>query len=164
MRFLSIDPSGSFVEGKGQSGWIVMSGDQIETFGQIRANDFDTREEYWKAHSDLIESTNPECVVIEDFRLYKTKAKGQTNSEMETSKLIGYLEMYGYNNNLDIKKQMASQAKSRFNDKILVHKKHITKDPSGRVYINGVNVSGHIVDALRHALFYQLIERKKAKQ
>ena len=164
MRFIAMDPSGNFVEGKGQTGWVIINNGQIESFGQIRAKDYRSREEYWKAHEDLIEERQLISIVIEDFRLYKNKAHSQTNSEMETSKLIGYLEMYAYKSGLSFNKQMASQAKSRFKDKILLHKGYITKDQNGRLYINAVNVSRHIVDALRHALFYLLIKEKRRKK
>ena len=161
MRFISFDPSGNFKEGKGHTGWVIIKDSQIESFGQLRAIDFDNRMEYWKAHTDLLIEKEIDYIVTEDFRLYKNKAHSQTNSEMETSKLLGYLEMYAYSNEVVIKKQMASQAKSRFKDKILLHKGYITKDNNGRVYINGVNVSRHIVDALRHGLFHDLILRKE---
>ena len=163
MRFIAMDPSGNFLEGKGQTGWVIINNTQIECFGQIRAKDYESREEYWKAHTDLIEERELTRIVIEDFRLYKSKAHSQTNSEMETSKLLGYIEMYSYNSHLTLKKQIASQAKSRFKDKILLYKGYVTKDQNGRVYINAVNVSRHIVDALRHALFYLLIEEKRRK-
>ena len=164
MRYISFDPSGNFKEGKGQTGWVIIKDSQIENFGQLRAKDYKSRMEYWKAHTDLIIEKEIDYIVTEDFRLYKNKAHSQTNSEMETSKLLGYLEMYAYNNKLTIKKQMASQAKSRFKDKILIHKGYIIKDNNGRTYINGVNVSNHIVDALRHGLFRALIIKKKERK
>ena len=161
MRFIAMDPSGNFLEGKGQTGWVIINDGKIESFGQIRAQDYETREQYWKAHTHLWVEHSICDVVIEDFRLYKNKAHSQTNSEMETSKLIGYLEMYSYSEYMTLHKQMASQAKARFKDKILLHKGYVTKDSNGRLYINGVNVSRHIVDALRHALFYILLEEKR---
>lgn len=164
MRYISFDPSGNFKEGKGDTGWVIIKDSQIESFGQIRAKDFNSRMEYWEAHTLLIKEKNIDYIVTEDFRLYKSKAHSQTNSEMETSKLLGYLEMYAYTNNFTLQKQMASQAKSRFKDKILIHKGFITKDLNGRTYINGVNVSRHIVDALRHGLFHDLILKKRRKQ
>lgn len=161
MKYLIIDPSGSFKEGKGQSGWVILKDDQIESFGQLRAKDYNTREEYWKAHADLCDKDGFDQVVIEEFRLYSTKAKAQINSEMETSKLIGYLEMHLWGTKKKLTTQLAVQAKRRFNDKILEKKGYITKDSSGRSFINGVNVSGHIVDALRHGMFFLLKERKR---
>lgn len=164
MRFISFDPSGNFNEGKGQTGWVIMSNNQIENFGQIRAKDYNDRNDYWRAHTKLLEEKSIDSVVVEDFRLYKSKANNQTNSEMETSKLLGYIEMYSYNNKLSFKKQLAAQAKSRFKDKILTHKGYITKDENGRTYINSVNVSRHIIDALRHGLFHILNENKRSRK
>lgn len=163
MRLLALDPSGSFKEGKGQTGWVVMNDNKIESFGQLKAKDYDTRYQYWASHTSLMLIRKPDEVVIEEFRLYGSKAKAQINSEMETSKLIGYLEMELYSHNLPYKTQQASHAKQRYTDDIMIRKGYITKDDNNRIYINGVNVSGHIVDALRHALYYKLIQRKRKK-
>lgn len=160
MRVLSLDPSGSFKEGKGQTGWVLMDGETI-TFGIIKAKTYETKHEYWEAHTDLIASLKPEHVVMEQYRLYGSKAKSQINSEMETSKLLGYLEMYLYTTQTSHTLQSAISAKSRFTDDILIYKGYITKDKNGRYYINGVNVAGHIIDAMRHILFFQLKERRK---
>jgi hypothetical protein len=160
MRILSLDPSGSFKEGKGKTGWVMMDDNNI-TFGIIKAKDYKTKHEYWEEHKKLFESINPEHVVMEQYRLYGSKAKSQINSEMETSKLLGYLEMSLYDMNIKYTLQSAVSAKSRYTDEILIHKGHIVKDGNGRYYINGVNVPGHIIDALRHILFYKLKESKK---
>lgn len=161
MRILVFDPSGNYFEGKGQTGWVILKDAQIESFGQIRARDYTTRQEYWLAHSELIDNKNIDQLVLEEFRLYRNKAHSQTNSEMETSKLIGFLEMHAFSKNLPYATQPASQAKTRFKDKILLHKGYITKDDNGRYYINGVNVSRHIIDALRHALYFDIKQRRK---
>lgn len=163
MKTLALDPSGSFKEGKGKTGWVVMDNNIIESFGQIRAKDFETRNHFFKAHSDLFDKNKYDHIIIEEFRLYKNKASAQTNSEMETSKLIGYLQMEAFNKKIPCVTQAAVHAKRRYKDEILVHKKYIMKDGNGRYFINGVNVSGHIIDALRHALFFNLRMRKKEK-
>lgn len=161
MRLLALDPSGSFKEGKGQTGWVVLNDDKIESFGQLKAKDYNSRYEYWLAHSMLIQEVMPDEIAIEEFRLYGSKAKAQINSEMETSKLIGYLEMFIGHFEVPYQTQQASHAKQRYTDDIMIRKGYITKDDNNRIYINGVNVSGHIVDALRHALYYKLIQRKR---
>lgn len=160
MRIRAIDPSGSFLEGKGTTGWIVLEDDKIRDFGQIKAKHFDSRQSYWKAHEALCEPDDIDIVVLEDFRLYQNKMKPQINSEMETSKMIGYLQMKLWENDVPVETQLAVQAKKRFNDKILINKGYITKDSNGRYFINGLNVPKHIIDALRHALFYSLKLRK----
>jgi hypothetical protein len=161
MKILAIDPSGSFEEGKGQTGWVVIEDNKPITFGILKAKNYETKYEYWEAHSELFKTIKPDHVVMEQYRLYGSKAKSQINSEMETSKLLGYLEMNLYTLEIEHTLQSAVSAKSRFTDVILIHKGYITKDLNGRYYIHGVNVAGHIIDAMRHALFYQLKERKK---
>lgn len=163
MKILTLDPSGSFKEGKGVTGWVILNNQQIESFGQIKAKDFDSREAYWHHHETLWKNKDIDIVVIENFKLYSSKVKPQINSEMETSKLLGYLEMKLWEAKIECTMQMAVQAKKRYTDKILLHKKYIQKDGNGRYFINGVNVSKHIIDALRHALFFDLKSRKKKK-
>ena len=166
MKILAIDPSGSFNEGKGQSGWVITDNNKVVSFGLLKAIDYNTKEEYWKAHTELI---NREViadenihVVLENYRLYATKANSQINSEMETVRLIGYIEMFLYELSVVPNFQLAAQVKGRFSDEILIRYKMITKDSNGRQYINGINVAGHVVDALRHAcLFYNLEKRRK---
>lgn len=165
MRILAIDPSGSYNEGKGQSGWVVMEDSKIITFGILKATDYDTKEDYWLAHSELInekvwENTKTE-IVIENFRLYGHRASAQINSEMETVRLLGHLEMWCFNENIKINYQMAVQVKKRFSDDILLRLNYITKDNNGRYYINGINVAGHVVDALRHACLFDLTKGKR---
>lgn len=163
MIVLVLDPSGSFKEGLGNTGWVLLDDWDIISFGQIRAKDYESRQEYWKSHISLVIKLQPDKVVSEDFRLYRNKASAQVNSEMETSKLLGYLEMAMYQYGIPFGLQMASQAKQRYTDKILVKKGYITIS-NKRYYINGVNVSGHIVDALRHGLYHKLritIKEKK---
>ncbi len=161
MKILAIDPSGSFEEGKGQTGWVIIEDNKLISFGIIKAKNFETKYGYWEAHSELISNIIPDHVVMEQYRLYGSKAKSQINSEMETSKLLGYLEMNLHTLNIKHTLQSAVSAKSRFTDEILVYKGYITKDGGGRYYVNGVNVAGHVIDALRHALFFQLKEKRK---
>lgn len=164
MRLLALDPSGSFNEGKGNTGWVLFENNKVISFGQLKAKDYESREDYWYAHKSLIKEVRPDEMAIEDFRLYGHKAKAQINSEMETSKLIGYLQMTLWSMIVPYQMQQASQAKPRFTDEILIRKGYITKDENNRIYINGVNVSGHIVDALRHGAYYKLIQRKRNKK
>lgn len=165
MNILAVDPSGSYHEGKGQTGWVLYKNDRVASFGLIKAVDYNSREKYWEAHTTMINTfirtERIDVIVIENFRLYANKATSQIHSEMETIRLIGYLEMYLYEKGIVPEFQMASQVKTRCSDEILVRNKVITKDDGGRQFINGVNVSGHIVDALRHAYFYRISNRRK---
>lgn len=159
---LAFDPSGSFKEGKGNTGWVLIDGKTIVSFGILRASDYKTRPEYWSSHINIIESFQIDEVVMEEFRLYSSKAKSQINSEMETSKLLGFLEMYLWSKNIVYSTQLAQRAKQRFTDEILIKKEYITKK-NGRYYINGINVAGHVIDALRHGLYRQLIIRRSKR-
>lgn len=165
MRILAIDPSGSFNEGKGQTGWVITENNKVVSFGLLKAVDFNSKEEYWKAHTDLIQEEflkSPEIhLVIENYRLYSHKASSQINSEMETVRLIGYLEMYLYHTCLKPNFQLAAQVKTRFSDEILIRMGMITKDNNGRQYINGINVAGHVIDALRHACLFYLTKKRR---
>lgn len=161
MKILVIDPSGSFKEGKGTSGWVVLNDWSIEQFGQLKASEYESRQEYWHSHIHLILDKEPEIVVCEEFILYGSKSSAQINSEMETSKLLGYIEMTLYHAKIPFVTQRAVDAKQRYTDKILLKKGYITKK-GNRSYINGVNVSGHIIDALRHGLFYKLKSTRRS--
>lgn len=159
-KILAIDPSGNFEEGKGQTGWSLFDEDgKIERFGLISAKNYNNKHEYWHTHAHLIETIQPDFVVFERFVLYATKAKSQINSEMETPKLIGFLEMTLYYQNIPYTTQLAAEAKTRYTDDILVYKKYIRKDGNGRYYIDGINVAGHVIDSMRHGLLYILKER-----
>lgn len=161
MIILAFDPSGSFKEGKGQTGWVCIKDDQLLSYGLIKAKDFKTKYDYFEEHIKHIKSVNPNIVVMENFRLYGHKANSLIGSELETAKLIGVMQHHLDKSNRNYVMQMAAQVKTRFTDNILINKKYITKDVNGRYYINGVNVAGHIIDALRHALFYMLKEKLK---
>ncbi len=156
MRILALDPSGSFNEGKGKTGWLILNDWRIETFGQLKASDYTTREEYWAEHRKLITEAECDMVAIEQYILYKHTANTQINSEMETSKLIGYLEMICFEEEIEHTLQLAQHAKARWTDHLLLYKNYITKDKHNHYFINGINVSDHVIDALRHALFCKL--------
>lgn len=161
MIILAIDPSGSFKEGKGTTGWVLLSKGNLLKFGDIKAIDYHNRGDYWRAITDLIARYTVDVVVLEQYRLYSNKAESQINSEMETSKLLGYLEMILQDYNKKYELQMASQVKRRFNNKILVYKGYIEKSGKNRYSVRGTHISGHAIDALRHALYYNTKERIK---
>ena len=166
---LGIDPSGAFREGKGTTGWCVLSAEQkaITKVDQIEALKFCSQEEYWKEHLHVIKTHKNKykkrmCVVIEDYLLYSQLATSQTNSRFETCQLIGVMKYFCFANNIKYVMQTASQVKQRWSDKILVHKGVII--PNGKGYITSVTkhpINEHCRDAIRHAWHFNTFKNKE---
>lgn len=152
---LGIDPSGSFKEGNGTTGWCLLKQDGKKSIlmrtGEISAEKYPTAESYWAAHLELIDSQIewqaasriPFHISMESYILYATKAKAQINSEMETSQLIGAIRIHCFMNDLSLTMRSASQVKDRWADNILIHKG-----------IDIAHLSAHIKDSIRHAMHY----------
>ena len=161
---MAIDPSGAYYEGKGTTGWALFEAETrtLLDYGSIRAADYNTVNEYYKAVSKLIKPKIK--VVIEEYLLYANKAKQQINSKMETSKLIGYLQMCCYNQGVSYTMQLAGEVVKRWADHILVHK-GVIKQANGRLrhlyYALGRITNDHERDAMRHAMHYITFKYKK---
>jgi hypothetical protein len=160
MKVLSFDPSGNYKEGKGTSGFsISLDGNMPHKLGDIRAEDYESRQAYWFAHRELIENTFPDYIVIESYRLFGDKAKEQTGSALETPQLIGYLEMVAYE--FDIPSYLQDPStKQRHADKVLVAAGVIVKKGT-RYYYKGELTNLHQRDALRHDLYFNKYNKKK---
>lgn len=161
-HILAIDPSGNWHEGKGTTGWVLMNyKEKLIASGQISANDYRCPEEYWNEHVKLIERNQLKygdslIVVIEDFRLYSNKAKNQTNSQMETCRLIGVLQWICWKLKQPYSLQLASSVKHRWSDDLLLREHILFKDRYGLVHTDSgkpMKVE-HIRDAFRHAIHY----------
>lgn len=163
MLVLGIDPSGSYYEGKGTTGWAIFEseGRKLIRYGNIKAADYAEVSAYYKAVSDLIKPGM--CVVIEEYLLYADKAKSQINSKMETSKLIGYLQMYCYEHDIYFRMQLAGEVVKRWADYILEHKGIITKQHGTKsVYFAlGRKTNEHERDAMRHCMHYITFKMKR---
>lgn len=166
---LALDPSGSFYEGKGTTGWCLMDALTLQfiSCGSIFAKNFKTMEDYWKAIIDLIgevvhDHPGQVIVVCEDYLLYASKTQDQINSRMETPKLIGCIQYYCYHSRIPYYMQTAAEAKKRWTDEILIHKHYIK--PHGRGYMptTGFNktYTHHSLDAIRHAVHYATFKNK----
>lgn len=163
MTILAIDPSGNFTEGKGTTGWSLLDeNENILACGQILASSYECKEEYWKAHLNLIDKLQPDRLVVEDFLLYASKSNNQINSRFETPKLIGIIELYAHKHNIILKLQRAVDVKGRWTDDRLVNSKIITKT-NNRYYAGGVMISEHIRDSIRHGIHYIRYRIKKGK-
>ena len=158
---LGIDPSGNYSEGKGTTGWCLLDSEsgKIAKFGAIKAKDYASQYEYWDAHLKLIDSLagyQPE-IIIEDYQLYAHRATDQINSKLETPRLIGIIEYECWMRSIPLYKELATVAKTRWNEPILEHKGYLKKkglkwcisQKDGKELIE---VPDHIRDALKHAV------------
>lgn len=165
---IGIDPSGSFDEGKGITGFCILDSKtkRVLSSTQIRAKQFDSAEEYWNAHMDYIDAQcykykEDVIVSMEDFRIYANKAKSLTNSTMETSQLIGAIRIHCYLNSIPLTMRLAVVAKKRWTNAILEHKGIIHK--VGRGWANELDepLVSHTLDAIRHAVHCMHFENKE---
>ena len=164
---LSLDPSGSYQEGLGTTGWCLVDQqtNKIIKFGTIYAGNFTCQFQYWDAHIKLIDSLtgyHPD-IIIEDYLLYGDRASSQINSRLETPQLIGIIKYECYKRGLFIYLQTALQVKIRWNDDILVHKKYIRKQ-GNKYYIGDNVISEHTRDSIRHAVHYMTYNSKYRKE
>lgn len=168
---LAFDPSGSFDEGKGTTGFVLMNHkEELLERGYIPATDYKRPEEYWNNHivvlkkyHDLYEDDL--IVVIEQYVLYKDRAASQTNSQMETCRLIGLMQWWCWKHHQPYVLQLASQVKQRWSDEILLRDGIIYR--SGKKLFHtqsnlGLSLS-HTRDAFRHAQHYAVCRNKPIK-
>ena len=165
---LAIDPSGNFEEGKGTTGICLFdcTENDIDCLRDIRANRYNTKEEYWQAHVDFIQQVidaSPDTIVIiEDFTLDPRRAMQQSHSKMETPKLIGILQLYCQQHNIPYKMQRAVEVKKRWADHILEYKKWIIKKNRMYYLADGIRpMSRHCKDAIRHAVHFATFYNKE---
>ncbi len=162
---LAFDPSGNWskTEGKGTSGWAVFDDDgKLHAFGDIKAAEHNSIEEYWHRHSLLVREMErlsrsamgpgPFTVVWESYRLQAGKAKQQSWSSLETPQLIGHLRMVAWELETPFVFQDPS-IKARFSDEILVSS-GIAEKRGKMYYINGKLTNDHMRDAIRHGLYF----------
>lgn len=166
---LGLDPSGNFYEGKGTTGWCIFNAcdKKLIKAGSISAKTFKTQEAYWFAHLDLIATTNKKykkklIVVMEDYMLYASKAKDQINSRMETSKLIGVIQLNCYADGIPYVMQTASEVKKRWANNILHYKGYIKEYKRGYTIPNTKEkIDRHCLDSIRHAVHYATFKNDK---
>lgn len=171
---LSFDPSGNYSEGKGTTGWCLLNceTDTIVETGSISASEFTSMEGYWHSHLALMNTVFKEfedvVIVIEDYLLYADKSQCQINSRFETPQLIGVLKYHCYSKKYPVQFQLASAVKTRWTDDILLKKGYLDKkdnrrNPMARNRIttcNGVRISRHAKDAIRHAVHFATFYNK----
>ena len=166
---IGIDPSGSFKEGKGTTGIVVLNPEgQLIEHCIVEAKDYKSQIEYWYAISMYLQCKVDEYTnvvfSVEDYVLYATSAKAQINSEMETSKLIGAITMLAYDLKVPMYIRNASQVMNRWANDILLHKGLIFKKGNRYADINGEYINPHSLDALRHAVHCYYFDLNKGRK
>lgn len=166
-NILAVDPSGSFSEGKGTTGWCIFNSEKnkILLITYLQASNYTSACSYWGAHIDFLKDIHkqfPELmVVIEDYLLYATKAEQQINSRMETSKLIGVLQQYCHDNKISYTMQNASEVKTRWSNEILAYKGFVKKVGNKWYTTESLMlINRHCMDAIRHAVHYNTFKNK----
>lgn len=157
MRYIFVDPSGSFSEGKGHTGIASCDEDfsNLKTVS-IAANKYSSRHMYWDAILAAIldeHCTHDDIVIMESFMI---RTQGFLVGKMpETIQLIGMLSWEFENYGLNYCTQTPTQAKARFKDKDLPrYIPNLEYRDNGRYYLNGKQINDHIRDALKHLLYY----------
>lgn len=161
-HILALDPSGNFEEGKGTTGWVLMNyKEKLIASGAIAAKNYRSIEDYWTEHIDLIMHNADKyqeglIVVVEDYVLYRDKATSQTNSRMETCRLLGLIQWFCKMNNIALTFQLATTVKHRWSNELLCREKIFYEDRDGLHHTDtGFKMSlPHVQDAFRHAIHY----------
>lgn len=158
----AMDPSGNWNEGKGTTGWVLMDGhENLLERGYIAAKQYECPEAYWQGHVDLINKYNrlykgQLIVVMEDYVLYRERSQEQTNSRMETCRLLGVLQWHCWKLKQPYSIQMASAVKHRWSDELLLREHIVYKNGKDIVHTDSNLSLGliHTRDAFRHAIHY----------
>lgn len=166
---LALDPSGNWEEGKGTTGFVIMDwNENLIQRGYIAAADYKCPEEYWQAHIDLLFANYKRykgdlIVVIEDYVLYRDRSLDQTNSKMETCRLLGILQWQCYKLHQPYTMQLAASVKQRWADDLLI-REGILRREGGKLIHSKSNLSLSLIhtrDAFRHAIHYAVCRNKK---
>lgn len=153
MRIFTLDPSGNKgQEGQGTTGWALFVNGELEKFGEIKASDFNTQEEYWAEHFAVIIESVPDLVICESYRLFGHKAQSQSWSNLETPQLIGSIRMSCWYSKIHFEMQNPSD-KVRVADDQLV-KLGFFEKRGLKYYCQGRLTNLHQRDSIRHGIFY----------
>lgn len=140
-RLLALDPGHT-------TGWCFFEGADLLYAGQIPTKE---PEDATKNILDLYVRWQPDIVVLEDYRVYKWRAKHHAGSDLVTSRVIGCIEtlaiMYAtqyQRPSITVIKQPAQVAKGFCTD---------SKMKDWGFFQTGLK---HASDAIRHACYFQL--------
>lgn len=168
---LAFDPSGSFNEGKGTTGWVLMNfKEELLERGYTPASDYRCPEEYWNGVLSVLYKYHKRyngdlIVVIEDYVLYRDRSDSQTNSQMETCRLIGVLLWTCWKLKQPYSLQLAASVKNRWSDELLLREGIIHKEGRNLIHTQSGLSLGliHTRDAFRHAQHYAVCRNNKPK-
>ena len=168
---LAFDPSGSFNEGKGTTGWVLMNfKEELLERGYTPASDYKCPEEYWNGVLSVLYKYHKRyrddlIVVIEDYVLYRDRSDSQTNSQMETCRLIGVLLWTCWKLKQPYSLQLAASVKNRWSDELLLREGIIHKEGRNLIHTQSGLSLGliHTRDAFRHAQHYAVCRNNKTK-
>lgn len=170
MKYIFIDPSGNFEDGKGHTGIVTLIDDDWSTLKtcSINAKEYKCRLDYWTSIIGLMKkaiylAVNSEAtVIIESFQI---RSNGFLIGKMpETVMLIGAMVWELEHMKIPYRFQTPSQAKSRFKDeKLPKYIPNLELRPNGRYYLDNKMINDHIRDALKHLLYYKRYGEVKNK-
>ena len=159
---LSLDPSGNFMDGKGHTGLVLAEvsdeGYKIIHKETIRADKFDTRLQYWKAHMDVLDP-ELDLVIVEDFMLYPHINQGF--SYMETPRVLGVIEMQADLFDIPLVFQRAVDI-SGLSDEVLINRGVLEKRKN-RLWHDGHIYNDHERSALKHFILWYNKEKHNEK-
>lgn len=166
---LGLDPSGSFKEGMGTTGWNIFDNKTLKVLdvGSVRAVEHHAPMDYWRANLNKIHEAASKyedlAVSIENYILYGAKALSQTHSEMETSQLIGMIKLTCDDLDLDLYIRNAVVVKKRWSNEILVRKNIIVHTKLGYIIPTKPShiLSVHEIDSIRHSIHYAMFENER---
>jgi hypothetical protein len=129
-RVLAVDPGETV-------GWATFEELDLQNAGQFpigNLEDLDT----------FVTDTRPDVMVIENYRVYASRAAQHVGSEVNTAQYIGILKFLGGMYQIPVTLQMAHQAKGWVSDK--------------RLHDLGLFQTGkrHANDAIRHGVYWLL--------
>lgn len=165
VRIIVFDPSGNMGknEGYGTSGYAVFDNGELKDWGIISSKDFETQEEYWDAHKQLLfrHIPYPHTVVCESYNLQGNKALSQTGSSLDTPQLIGFLRMVCWSEGIEWIFQHP-QDKARVADPILV-REGVFEQKGNRITCQGKPTVIHSRDAIRHGIYFHRYGKGKRR-
>ena len=156
---LSIDPSGNFVDGHGHTGLVLAQvtddGWEVVMKETIKAADYDSRLDYWRAHIPLLDQ-GLDLIVMEDFMLYPFVKQGY--SYMETPRLLGILELSADTFKIPVVFQRATET-SHLTEDVLIER-GILEKRKNRYWHKGKIYNDHERSALKHFIRWYEKETK----